>query len=399
MDSEPGPSLVRLQRAEADTDLALLVREVWRQTDSSLEAVSLVCQDGHVNIPAVLLPLVLPWASQHSDQDLVILIPSVLKTQLVTLLDLLLTGESNSDLQSVEEVEHLFRIVGLSSVQIERDLKNTDKLPKRKAKADKRSSDANVNFQESIRILTCGVCGVSGDNFYPLLKKHYEMEHFNSKENGFLCPLRDCNKKIINTSSFHSHIHIVHREALYSCELCEKSFKTWSGLSHHKTRWHSTSRSLQCEVCGEGLANALHLQSHMRMHRSTHVCSECDKKFLSAAHLKKHRITHTKERPFACQTCAKTFRDKYSASQCQLRHQGLARLKPSARIPWSQREVRFVCHVCGYKTRAAATLNRHVTARHSSDRTSHCQDCGKQFKSTSSLLSHRAARSKCVLSA
>ena len=95
-------------------------------------------------------------------------------------------------------------------------------------------------------------------------------------------------------------------------------------------------------------------------------CSECGKKFLSAAHLKKHQITHTKERPFSCQTCAKTFRDKYSASQCELRHQGVVKVKPSARIPWSEREIKYVCHVCGYKTRGAGPLNRHVRARHSS---------------------------------
>jgi len=60
-----------------------------------------------------------------------------------------------------------------------------------------------------------------------------------------------------------------------------------------------------------GIATALHLEAHMRMHRSNHVCQVCNKKFLSASHLEKHRVTHTSERPFMCGTCGKTFRDPY----------------------------------------------------------------------------------------
>ena len=60
-----------------------------------------------------------------------------------------------------------------------------------------------------------------------------------------------------------------------------------------------------------GIASALHLEAHMRMHRSTHICTVCSKKFLSASHLEKHRVTHTSERPFMCGTCGKTFRDPY----------------------------------------------------------------------------------------
>ena len=359
---ESQPSQVKLQTSQSD--LAVVVRDLWRQTEpGGTETVSIVCEDGQVNLPTAVLPLLVPWASPLSQQELVILIPSIVRAQLVTLLDLLLTGESSTGLQSAEEVEYLFRAVGLSHVKVRLDLSKPEKVTKKRTKLGKRSSEANVNFQESNKILTCGVCGVSAENFYPLLKKHYEMEHFDSVENGFLCPLRDCNKKIVNTRSFHSHIHIVHREALFRCESCGRSFKTWSGLNHHKTRWHSSSRSMECEVCGEGLANALHLESHMRMHRSSHMCSECGKKFLSAAHLKKHQVTHTKERPFTCQTCAKTFRDKYSASQCELRHQGLVKVK--ARMPWSEREIKYVCEVCGYKTRGAGPLNRHLRTRHS----------------------------------
>ena len=390
---------VKLERRPEVRDLLEAVRDIWRR-DSLTDSVPLRCEDGNINLPVPLLPLILPCVSlpPFQQDDLVILTPSITRAQLTASLDLLLTGESSAVDQSLAEVEELFRVLGITSVQIELVQQKTEIKSKPKLRTKKKSSEANVNFQESIRILSCGVCGLSADNFYPVLKKHYEVEHFNPTENGFFCPVKGCNKKILSSSSFHSHLHIVHREAQFSCENCPRSFKTGTGLSHHMTRWHSNSRSLQCEICGEGLANVLHRESHLRLHRSSHVCALCNKKFLSAAHLKKHQITHTKDRPFVCQTCLKTFRDKYSADQCQLRHQGLAKLKPSARIPWSQREIKFVCDICGYKTRGRGPLNRHIRGQHSADSATvyECADCGKHFKSSSSLLSHKSgSRSKC----
>ena len=261
---------VKLEKSPADRELVVAVKDAWR-SDSLADSVPIRCEDGDIKIAAPLLPLILPSLSPHQQEDVVILAPSITRDQLVASLDLLLTGQTTTVDLSLAEVEEIFRALGITSAQIELLQQNTEFKSKTKLRAEKRSSEANVNFQESIRILTCGVCGVRAESFYPVLKKHYELEHFNSTEGGFFCPVRGCNKKILSSSSFHSHLHIVHREAQFRCENCLRSFKTWTGLSHHMTRWHSNSRSLECEVCGEGLANVLHRESHMRLHRSQHV--------------------------------------------------------------------------------------------------------------------------------
>jgi DNA-directed RNA polymerase subunit RPC12/RpoP len=266
--------------------------------------------------------------------------------------------------------------------------------PKRKHAKSNLPEQANVNYQEAIKILVCGVCGIRTDNFYPLMKKHYETVHFVREEKTFYCPTESCNKKIASTNSFHSHIHIVHREASYHCTQCAKKFKTSGSLAHHTARWHTSDRPLVCQQCGEGIASALHLEAHMRMHRSKHVCQVCNKKFLSASHLEKHRVTHTSERPFMCGTCGKTFRDPYSVKECEKKHQGLKKLKPSQLIPWRNREAKFVCDTCGYRTKGKAALDRHIKGKHSKEKPYPCKECGKDFKSKSNLDSHTTVHEK-----
>ncbi len=60
------------------------------------------------------------------------------------------------------------------------------------------------------------------------------------------------------------------------------------------------------------MASAVHLEAHLRLHRSKSVCETCSKRFLSPSHLAKHRVVHTDARPFMCETCGKTFRNSYS---------------------------------------------------------------------------------------
>jgi len=266
--------------------------------------------------------------------------------------------------------------------------------PKRKHSKSNLPEQANVNYQEAIKILVCGVCGISTDNFYPLMKKHYETVHFVKEEKTYYCPTQICNKKIASTNSFHSHIHIVHREASHQCQHCTKKFKTSGSLAHHTARWHTSDRPLVCQECGEGIASALHLEAHMRMHKSKHICPVCSKKFLSASHLEKHRVTHTSDRPYMCGTCGKTFRDPYSVKECEMKHQGIKKIKPSQLVPWRNREAKFVCDTCGYRTKGKASLDRHIKGKHSSERPFQCKECGKDFKSRASLESHGSVHGK-----
>lgn len=260
---------------------------------------------------------------------------------------------------------------------------------KRTGTAKRKSTDqANVNYQEAIKILRCGVCEVRvTTSFYPALRQHYEQAHATAT-GGYHCPI--CRKTIVSTNSFHAHMHIVHREASLACSHpgCAKRFKAEASRRNHELRWHSDLRPLTCSLCGEGVSSAQHLESHLRLHRSTSVCETCGKRFLSASHLDKHRVVHTNTRPFMCETCGKTFRDAYSVKECEKRHKGTFTPKPSQQIPWRNREAKYVCDLCGYRTKGKAALERHLRGKHSPSRPFSCSLCRRSFKSKSNLESH-----------
>jgi hypothetical protein len=43
-----------------------------------------------------------------------------------------------------------------------------------------------------------------------------------------------------------------------------------------------------------------------------YTCDVCDRPFANIGRLKRHKMTHTGERPFACDVCGRTFALQYN---------------------------------------------------------------------------------------
>ena len=69
-------------------------------------------------------------------------------------------------------------------------------------------------------------------------------------------------------------------------------------------------------------------------------------------------------------------------------------MKPSQLIPWRNREAKFVCDTCGYRTKGKAALDRHIKGKHTSDKIFKCKQCGKDFKSKANLEDHCSVHDK-----
>uniref|UniRef100_A0A336M0M6 CSON005800 protein n=1 Tax=Culicoides sonorensis TaxID=179676 RepID=A0A336M0M6_CULSO len=133
-------------------------------------------------------------------------------------------------------------------------------------------------------------------------------------------------------------------------------------------------RPYACDQCGKSFLLKHHLTTHARVHTGErpHVCPHCGKDFAHKHCLNTHLVLHSTERPFQCQECKKSF---------TLKHH----LLTHARV--HSRERPFVCQECG----RSFPLKRHLvthTKFHAGERPFVCEECGESFAQKDHLVMH-----------
>ncbi len=101
-------------------------------------------------------------------------------------------------------------------------------------------------------------------------------------------------------------------------------------------------------------------------------CAICPYKTDVAAWLRKHRVVHESERPFACDVCGRSFKLLSHLTTHKQTHE-----QPS-----------FVCSICDFRCRQKRILNTHMRT-HSDERPFKCELCEYRTKRKSDLSIHR----------
>ena len=85
-----------------------------------------------------------------------------------------------------------------------------------------------------------------------------------------------------------------HRENIFKCGVCGKSFLKKYELIIHK-RTHTGNKTFQCEVCKKTFAWKLSFTRHKRIHTREKLfeCAVCKKSFIQRSHLTRHQLIHT----------------------------------------------------------------------------------------------------------
>ncbi|XP_055947098.1 histone-lysine N-methyltransferase PRDM9-like [Argiope bruennichi] len=133
-----------------------------------------------------------------------------------------------------------------------------------------------------------------------------------------------------------------------------------------------------CNVCNGLFSSSESLMKHQRnhphlQHDRRHRCPECSYSSDSAAYLRDHLRTHSREKPHACPHCPKRFSLETNLRKHALLHMGLKE---------------HACNICGKRFSQKNNLLRHERV-HSGERPYRCPDCGKDFSQSSHLKYHQ----------
>ncbi|XP_053686604.1 zinc finger protein with KRAB and SCAN domains 7-like [Sabethes cyaneus] len=172
------------------------------------------------------------------------------------------------------------------------------------------------------------------------------------EDGSYICAV--CIKVFRNERLLRKHKRKMHPKVFF-CSQCPKRFLYKSLLDKH-LRVHTQEKPFQCDQCERAFTQKVNLEVHLykrhnvqvgNIARKTCICEYCNKVFDRPSTLQVHIRTHTKERPFHCRDCPKSFASNSAlASHIKHNHRGESLLLQPAKRNMAGSTDKFVLKTC-----------------------------------------------------
>lgn len=257
----------------------------------------------------------------------------------------------------------------------------------------KRSLSLHIGKKHGIRSHNCDLCDLCFMSKYSLLI-HQDRKHNikHQKQSKTIHQCHVCGRIFKYHAELARHISSHMGIKQFKCNQCNKAFVSKSALTRHLIK-HNGIRQFECYLCPKSFTHPSNLQVHLKVHKNEkkYSCNICNKKFKANRTLLLHYKIHTNERDFPCNECDKAFINKYDLLRHLKLHEKKRQIEEGI-YDSTKDEINKVknmrqCEQCGKICSGAGDLKKHLRV-HSGERPFGCLQCGKKFKSTSTLHCH-----------
>ncbi|KAH9490774.1 hypothetical protein Btru_046964 [Bulinus truncatus] len=173
----------------------------------------------------------------------------------------------------------------------------------------------------------------------------------------------------------------VRKKHLFKCNYCEKVCKDKGSLVSH-IRTHTKGRPYECETCHATFKQYAHLSDHvMTKHTKERpfVCDRCAKSFNRKSHLQDHiRLRHTEDKLYHCSECSATFQKRTDYSDHKRTH---------GKAP------KYQCNMCPRQFRNVTDYERHIRS-HTKEKCFECEVCHLTFGLLANAKKHMVKHSE-----
>ncbi|CAK1554424.1 unnamed protein product [Leptosia nina] len=225
-------------------------------------------------------------------------------------------------------------------------------------KFDSKYPDGVLPFSLNKELWCCLICREKFNNFLKLY------EHMNTHYQHYICA--NCGKGYMTAPRLRKHSE-VHKEGLFPCDKCGRTFTMRAARDYHKANTHAKGPRYECPQCDMRFNRYYDRMKHLKdVHKVKEVeyeCSHCDRSFKTSGQRSSHvRTVHIpQQRSFDCNLCEWHFKTPYELKRHMVKHSG---------------ERTFSCSVCGKSFPRSNALRSHLKTHDELC----CKICGVTFK-------------------
>lgn len=172
-----------------------------------------------------------------------------------------------------------------------------------------------------------------------------------------------------------SESSVVKDGKLYYCPICSRPFRNRSNMNKHK-KLHNNTRPFVCDKCGNSYRQKHALKDHLKTHEEEgklFSCKYCSMKFSGKQKWVTHENRHKGMCACICEVCGVRYENKYTLDDHMSKHTG---------------EYKYSCIECKKGFNKIEALNDHSNV-HSGDRPYTCDICRKRFANCGTFWQHR----------